>query len=151
MLDVLVTAVMRLIHAALGPMVDRPHRRQLNVSERGRVPAPRVAYSAAKACVTTLGTWAAAEYAQAGRADRDHPLPRLHAHRVPRPDGGRGETSAPDFLWLDADDLVRTALAEPLATVQVYSVPSARYKLITGAARVVPRGVLQRFQSLGRK
>jgi hypothetical protein len=53
-------------------------------------------------------------------------------------------------MWLDADDLVATALRDH-ERGKVYSVPSAQYKAITTLARVVPTGVLQRFQALGRK
>jgi hypothetical protein len=61
-----------------------------------------------------------------------------------------GRDSAPSFLWLDADDLVREALAD-FDKGRVYSIPSKRYKAIATTARLVPRGLLQRFQSLGRK
>ena len=147
MLDVLVTAVMRLMHAALGPMVERGHGRVLNVSSVASF-LPRGSYSAAKAYVNKLGEWAAAEYAPHGVTVTTlcPGFVRTEFHERMQV----GQDSAPDFLWLDADDLVRTALAD-LERGKVYSVPSARYKLITGAARVVPRGVLQRFQSLGRK
>ena len=58
--------------------------------------------------------------------------------------------SAPDFMWLDADELVATALKDH-AKGKVFSIPSPQYKAISAAARLVPGGVLQRFQSLGRK
>jgi short-subunit dehydrogenase len=58
--------------------------------------------------------------------------------------------SSPSFLWLDADELVATALAD-FDKGRVFSIPSARYKAITTVARVVPNRVLQRFQGLGRK
>jgi short-subunit dehydrogenase len=65
-----------------------------------------------------------------------------------RMDVGRG--SAPSFLWLDADFVVRRALAD-LDAGRVFSVPSARYRAIVGVARYVPAKVLQRFQSVGRR
>jgi hypothetical protein len=58
--------------------------------------------------------------------------------------------SSPSFLWLDADELVASALAD-FDKGRVFSIPSARYKAITTVARVVPNRVLQRFQGLGRK
>lgn len=147
MLDVLVTAVMRLMHAALGPMVERGHGQVLNVSSVASF-LPRGSYSAAKAYVNKLGEWAAAEYAPHGVTVTTLCPGFVRTEFHERMDVG--QDSAPDFLWLDADDLVRTALAD-LEKGRVYSIPSARYKAIAGAARVVPRGVLQRFQSLGRK
>jgi short-subunit dehydrogenase len=58
--------------------------------------------------------------------------------------------SAPSYLWLDADDLVREALSD-FDKGRVYSIPSRRYKAIATGARLVPHSLLQRFQSLGRK
>ncbi len=58
--------------------------------------------------------------------------------------------SAPDFMWLDADKLVATALSD-YDKGRVYSIPSAQYKAIATASRLVPNGLLQRFQSVGRK
>ncbi len=147
MLDVLVTAVVRLMHAALGPMVERGHGQVLNVSSVAAF-LPRGSYSAAKAYVNKLGEWAAAEYAPHGVTVTTLCPGFVRTEFHERMQVGRD--SAPDFLWLDADDLVRSALAD-LEQGKVYSIPSTRYKVITGAARLVPRGVLQRFQSLGRK
>jgi len=58
--------------------------------------------------------------------------------------------SAPDFMWLDADKLVATALAD-FDKGRVYSIPGVQYKAITTASRLIPNSLLQRFQSIGRK
>jgi short-subunit dehydrogenase len=63
---------------------------------------------------------------------------------------GVGRGSAPDFLWLDVDSLVATALADH-DKGRVYSIPSVQYKAIAGVSRLVPSRVLQRFQALGRR
>ena len=65
-----------------------------------------------------------------------------------RMDVSRG--SAPGFLWLDADRLVREAL-EDLEKGKALSIPSKRYKAITTLSRAVPRPVLARFQNVGRR
>ena len=147
MLDVLVTAVLRLTHAALGPMAARGHGGVINVSSVAAF-LPRGTYSAAKAYVNRLGEWAAAEYADQGVTVTTlcPGFVRTEFHERM----GVGRDSAPSWMWLDADDLVRDALADH-AKGKVYSIPSAQYKVIAGAARLVPSGLLQRFQSLGRK
>jgi short-subunit dehydrogenase len=60
------------------------------------------------------------------------------------------DASAPSYLWLEADDLVREALAD-FDAGKWLSIPSKRYKALVAASRVVPRGLLQKAQSLGRK
>ncbi|WP_182523980.1 SDR family NAD(P)-dependent oxidoreductase [Nocardioides dongkuii] len=147
MLDVLVTAVLRLSHAALGPMAERGSGGVINVSSVAAF-LPRGTYSAAKAWVNSFSEWAAQEYRDRGVTVMAlcPGFTRTEFHA--RMDVAQG--SAPDFLWLDADDLVAQALAD-FDRGRVYSIPGAQYKVITAAARMVPNRVLQRFQSLGRK
>lgn len=146
-LDVLVVAVMRLSHAALGPMVARGHGAIVNVSSVAGF-LPRGTYSAAKAYVTSFSEWAHHEYAAKGvRVMALCPgFVRTEFHQ--RMEVKRD--SAPGFLWLQAPELVRAALAD-LEAGKAISVPSLKYKAIVTGARYVPSGLLQRFQSLGRK
>jgi hypothetical protein len=58
--------------------------------------------------------------------------------------------SAPSWMWLDADRLVRDALQD-FDNGKSVSVPDVRYKAVTALASYVPWGVLARLQSLGRK
>ena len=60
------------------------------------------------------------------------------------------DKSAPKPLWLEADRLVRDALAD-FDKGKAMSVPSKRYKAIVAGSRLVPRTALQRLQGLGRK
>jgi uncharacterized protein len=147
MLDVLVTAVLRLSHAALGAMTERGHGGIINVSSVAAF-LPRGSYSAAKAWVNSFSEWAAAEYRPQGVTVMVlcPGFTKTEFHQ--RMDVARD--SAPSFLWLDVDDLVSQALSD-FDKRRVYSIPSGRYKAIATAARLVPHGVLQRFQSLGRK
>jgi uncharacterized protein len=147
MLDVLVTAVLRLSHAALGPMAERGHGGVINVSSVAAF-LPRGTYSAAKAWVNSFSEWAAHEYRPRGVTVMSlcPGFTRTEFHE--RMDVGQG--SAPAFMWLDADRLVATALSD-YDRGRVYSIPSPQYKAIAAAARLVPNGLLQRFQSLGRK
>jgi hypothetical protein len=147
MLDVLVTAVLRLSHAALGAMSERGHGGIINVSSVAAF-LPRGSYSAAKSWVNSFSEWAHQEYAADGVTVTALCPGFTKTEFHERMDVGRD--SAPSFLWLDADDLVREALAD-FDKGRVYSIPSKRYKAIATTARLVPRGLLQRFQSLGRK
>ena len=147
MLEVLVTAVMRLSHAALGPMSERGSGGIINVSSVAAF-LPRGTYSAAKAYVNSFSEWAAHEYADRGVTVTCLCPGFTKTEFHERMEVSRG--SAPDFLWLDADDLVSAALKDH-AKGKTFSIPGGQYKVITTAARVVPTGLLKRFQSLGRK
>ena len=148
MLDVLVTAVMRLSHAALGAMAERGSGGIINVSSVAAF-LPRGTYSAAKAWVNSFSEWAAHEYRRP-RRHRDLPVPGLHEDRVPRADGGLAAARRRTSCGSTPTSWSRTALKDH-AKGKVFSIPGPQYKVIATAARLVPTPVLQRFQSLGRK
>lgn len=147
MLDVLVTAVLRLTHAALGAMVARGDGQIVNVSSIAGY-LPRGTYSAAKAYVTSLSRWADATYRDRGvRVMALLPgFTKTEFHA--RMDVSR--RSAPSWMWLDADRLVRDALAD-LDAGRPVSIPSRRYKALAALSRAVPLRVLARFQRVGRR
>jgi short-subunit dehydrogenase len=109
---------------------------------------PRGSYSAAKAWVNSFSEWAANEYRPRGVTVMALCPGFTKTEFHERMDVSRG--SAPDFMWLDADRLVETALSD-FDRGRVYSIPSAQYKAVAAAARLLPSGLLQRFQSVGRK
>jgi short-subunit dehydrogenase len=146
-LDVLVTAPMRLTHAALGQMTERHTGGIINVSSVAGT-QPRGSYNAAKAYLNRFGEWAAHEYARDGVQIMTL-LPgftRTEFH--PRMDVGRD--AVPHLLWLDPERVVDEALADFDAGKR-RSVPSKRYKVIAAASKYIPVGLLQRFQALGRR
>jgi short-subunit dehydrogenase len=147
LLDVLVTAVLRLTHAALGPMVARGSGAVINVSSVAGY-LPRGSYSAAKAYVTSLSEWADLTYRDRGvRVMALLPgFTRTEFHA--RMDVSRD--SAPRWLWLDADRLVAEALRD-LERGRRVSIPSRRYKVLAAVARYTPATVQARFQGLGRR
>lgn len=147
MLDVLVTAVLRLTHAALTSMVGRGHGGVINVSSVAGY-LPRGTYSAAKIYVTQLSRWADATYRKQGvRTMALCPgFTKTEFHE--RMDVSR--SSAPSWMWLDADDLVRTALHD-FDSGKSVSVPDIRYKVATALAKYTPTTLQARFQSLGRR
>ena len=147
MLDVLVTAVMRLSHAAIGPMLQRGEGAIVNVSSVAAF-LPRGTYSAAKAYVVSFSEWLDLTYRD--RGVRGMALcpgfvrTEFHARM------GVGRDSAPGWMWLDAERLVREALVD-LERGKAISIPSKRYKLLSALARATPSSLQARFQALGRK
>ena len=146
-LDVLVTAVMRLTHAALGSMLAEGRGQIVNVSSMAGF-LQRGSYSAAKSYVTKLSQWAHHEYAGQGvQVMAVCPgFVRTEFHQRL----GSDTDSAPRLLWLDPDRVVAEALVD-LDAGKALSIPSKRYKAIAAVVRVVPASLQQRFQGLGRK
>ena len=146
MLNVLVTAVMRLTHAAVVAMSARGHGGVINVSSVAGF-LPRGTYSAAKAYVNSFSEWAHHEYAPAGiqvmALCPGFTRTEFHGRM------GVSQSSAPDWLWLDVNELVATALKD-YAKGKAFSIPSPQYKAIVGISKAVPKPILQRFQKLGR-
>ncbi|KRA38054.1 MULTISPECIES: SDR family NAD(P)-dependent oxidoreductase [unclassified Nocardioides] len=146
--DVLVRAVLRLTHAALGGMVERGRGGVINVSSVAAF-LPRGTYSAAKAWVNSFSAWAHAEYADRGVTVMAL-CPGFVKTEFHERLGVDRDSSAPKVLWLEPDRLVRDALAD-FDKGRAMSIPSKRYKAIVTTTRVVPRSALQRLQGLGRK
>lgn len=147
MTEVLVIAPLRLSHAALTAQVARGRGGVINVGSVASY-LPRGTYSAAKAWINSFTEWAHHEYKPRGVTVMAL-LPGFTKTEFHERMGvSRG--SAPDWMWLDADDLVREAL-DDYAKGKVFSIPSMQYKAIVCATRLVPHGLLQRFQSVGRR
>lgn len=147
MLDVLVTAVLRLTRAALPGMVDRGAGGIINVSSVASL-LPRGTYGAAKTYVTALSQWADATYRKQG-VHVMALLPgftRTEMHERM----GSSHRSAPRWLWLDTERLVRDALAD-FEKGKRTSIPSKRYKVIAAFSRYVPTSLIAKAQSLGRR
>jgi len=143
-----VLTVMRLSHAALGPMRERGRGGIVNVSSvAGFGPAmPGSTYPASKAWVTAFSE-------SLGRAVRGTQVrvmalcpgfTRSEFHAT----AGIDMNDVPRFLWLDADQVVAVALRD-LARGKLVSVPTLRYKLAAGALAHIPRAVLYRAPSMG--
>lgn len=145
MLEVLVTAVLRLSHAALGAMAERGHGGIINVSSVAAF-LPRGTYSAAKAWVNSFSEWAHLEYRSRGvqvmALCPGFTKTEFHQRmQVRRGDG---------FMWLEPDFLVRKAL-EDFAKGRAYSIPGAQYKTIIALTKAIPNRALRLTQSMGRR
>ncbi|MCY4725466.1 SDR family oxidoreductase [Nocardioides sp. STR2] len=145
MLEVLVTAVLRLSHAALGAMAERGHGGIINVSSVAAF-LPRGTYSASKAWVNSFSEWAHLEYRSHGvKVMALCPgFTKTEFHQ--RMEVKRGE----GFMWLDADFLVRKSL-EDFEKGRAYSIPGAQYKTIRVLTTAIPNRVLRLTQSMGRR
>ena len=145
MLEVLVTAVLRLSHAALGAMAERGHGGIINVSSVAAF-LPRGSYSAAKAWVNSFSEWAHLEYASRGvkvmALCPGFTKTEFHQRmQVTRGDG---------FMWLETDFLVRKSL-EDFEKGRAYSIPGAQYKTIIALTKAIPNRALRLTQSMGRR
>jgi uncharacterized protein len=145
MLEVLVTAVLRLSHAALGAMAERGHGGIINVSSVAAF-LPRGTYSASKAWVNSFSEWAHLEYRSRGvKVMALCPgFTKTEFHQRMQVKRGEG------FMWLDADFLVRTSL-EDFEKGRAYSVPGAQYKAIRALTTAIPNRILRLTQSMGRR
>jgi hypothetical protein len=144
--DVLVRAVMRLTHAALGPMLERGHGDIVNVSSVAGF-VPRGTYGAHKAWVTSFSRWAHLRYKRQGvRVVAVCPgFVRTEFHQ--RMDANI--SGIPGFMWLQADDVVGQALAD-LRAGKAISIPSFRWKALMAVSRLTPSGLVERVARRGR-
>lgn len=139
-LDVMCRAVLVLCHAAGRAMGARGHGAILNVSSVAGFTAAGT-YAAAKAWVTTFSQALAVELAPRGVTvtalcpgfthTEFHDRAHLNMSRLP------------EAAWLDADDVVETALAD-LRRGRTVSVPGAQYKALVGLLHVLPAGLVTR-------
>jgi short-subunit dehydrogenase len=143
LLRVNVHAVMRLTLAALPGMVSRREGAVINVSSVAGFGAtmPGSTYPASKAWVTNFTESVALSVAPLGvRVMALCPgYVRTEFHQRAR----INMSKTPDFLWLDADALVKEALRD-LRRGKVVSVPNWKYKTAVFALRHLPRRLLQR-------
>ncbi len=137
LLDVLVTAVMRLTHAALPSMVKRGRGRILNTSSVASW-VPFGTYSAAKAWVTVFSEGLAAQTPAYVHVTALCPgFTRTEFHERAQMD-----VAGPQMMWLNAGEVARQGIRD-CERGTVLSVPSLRYKTLATVAQHTPRRVLR--------
>jgi uncharacterized protein len=137
LLDVHVRATLRLTHAALPGMIGRKRGAVINVASMAAF-APRGTYSAAKVWVVTFSESVAAELN--GTGVRCMALCPGFTHTEFHQRGEIQTGDIPNWMWLDATDVVKVALRDLRRGVPV-SVPGAQYKALAVASRVIPRSI----------
>ena len=139
LLDVLVTAVMRLTHAALPGMVARGTGAIINVSSvAGWITGGT--YSAAKAWVTVFSESLAIELAGTGvHVTAVCPgYTRTEFHQR----ASMNMSAIPDWMWLDTDAVVDKALKDVRMGKSV-SVAGHQYRVLSLAAQYLPRPLVR--------
>ncbi|MFE1069790.1 SDR family NAD(P)-dependent oxidoreductase [Streptomyces sp. NPDC058783] len=148
MLKVHCEAVLRLTSAAVEAMRERGRGGVVNVASVAAF-VPRGTYGASKAWVVQFTQGVAKDLAGSGvRLMALAPgFVRTEFHER----AGMGTDNIPNWMWLDADNVVAAALAD-LSRGKSLSIPDPRYKTLMGAAKLVPRGLLGGITSrTGRK
>lgn len=147
LLDVLVTAVMRISHAALPSMRERNRGGIINVSSVAGWMSSGT-YSAAKSWVTTFSESMAMQL-----RDTDVHVMALCPGftRTEFQDRAGMETQTiPDWMWLDARQVVRDALTD-FAGGQPVSVPGVQYKALGLVAQYLPRPLVRALSVMSRR
>src|SRR6476660_4510392 len=140
-LDVNVTAVMQLTHAALPPMLDAAEGTVINVaSVAGLLPGRGSTYSASKAWVVAFSEGLANGLTDTGVGM--HALCPVFVHTEFHARAGIEMSGTPSFLWLEVDDVVRDCMAD-VARGRVVIVPGLQYKALTTGGRMVPRNLVR--------
>lgn len=138
-LDLMVRTPLVLSHAAAGAMVERGRGAILNVASIAALLASGT-YSAHKAWVRTFTEGLAVELRGTGVTATALCPGFVHTEFHER--GSIDVASYPELAWLNAEDVVSTALAD-VRRGAVISTPSLRYRTVAAVARLAPRSAVR--------
>jgi len=138
MIDLMVTAPMRLMHAVLPPMIARGSGTILNVASVAGY-TPRSTYGAAKAWLISFSRWASVHYRSQGVTVTVVAPGFVHTEFHDRM--AADKSSVPSWMWMDAKRVVRVALAGAERGARVV-VPGTRYKVLVAVSRVLPASLV---------
>lgn len=142
-LDVNVTAVLHLTRAALPPMLEAGTGSVINIaSVAGLLSGRGSTYSASKAWVVFFSEGLA--NGLTGTGVGVHAVCPGFVRTEFHERAGIEMASIPAPMWLTVDHVVSESLAD-IAKGKVVSIPGVQYKLLTGAGRLIPRGLVRAF------
>ncbi|KUI46236.1 short-chain dehydrogenase [Mycobacterium sp. GA-1199] len=144
-LDVNVTAVMQLTHAALPPMLHAGRGTVINVaSVAGLLPGRGSTYSASKAWVVAFSEGLA--NGLGGTGVGVHAVCPGFVRTEFHQRAGIDMDGTPSWFWLEVDDVVRETMAhvgDGAKNNEVVIIPGVQYKVLTTAGRMVPRKLVR--------
>lgn len=143
LLDVMVTAPMRLSHAVLPSMVERGRGAIVNVSSVAAWTHSGT-YSAAKAYINVLSESLSQQLAGTGVTVTAVCPGLTHTELHQRAE--MDVDDLPEWLWLDIGEVVDQGLADAMAGKAI-SVPSWKYKALVTVAKTAPRSLVQKLQN----
>jgi short-subunit dehydrogenase len=134
-----IVAIMRLTHAALGPMVAGNSGAIINVSSvAGFVHSPgSVTYSASKSWINSFTDGLDLELKSRGSAVRVQALCPGFTHSEFQAVAGIDKRTVPAALWTSAEDVVEASLAG-LESNKLFVIPGWRYRLLVRFLRIMP-------------
>ncbi|WP_125132419.1 SDR family NAD(P)-dependent oxidoreductase [Microbacterium sp. 10M-3C3] len=139
---------MRLMRAALPGMLARGRGRIVNVASVAGL-VPRGTYGAAKGWLVSVSRWANVEYGPRGVSVTAVCPGFVHTNFHERLGLPPGQEGVPERMWLNAPDVVREGLRD-VARGRSVSIPSARYKLLVAASRLLPDALVVQAAKRGR-
>jgi short-subunit dehydrogenase len=145
-LRILVQTPMELSYAALTAMERRGGGRIINVASTAGF-ALRGTYSAAKAWVINFSRWANVHYGPRGVASTAVCPGFVRTEFHSRMDADT--TGIKDWMWLDAERVVREGLDDAFAGKPV-SIPTRRYKVLSRITAMMPDRMAVKLSARGR-
>ncbi len=147
-LELHVEVPMRLMHAVLPGMQARGRGRIINVASVAAF-IPRSTYGAVKAWVVSFSRWANGRYAPSGVTVTAVCPGFTHTNFHERAGLPPGKEGVPDWMWLNARDVVAESLRDA-AHGKAVSIPSFTYKALVAVSRFAPAGLAARIGKRGR-
>lgn len=139
---------MRLTHAALQGMLERGRGYIVNIASVAAF-IPRSTYSASKQWLVGFSRWANARYRHRGVTVTAVCPGYTHTNFHERLGLPPGQEGIPRWMWLSADQVVRESLRD-VRRGKSLSIPSLKYKLLAGIARIAPANLAARVGERGR-